>query len=124
VTRKRQDSGFDKVWFSGLVLAILLVLGGVEVNPGPQVDQILAYVKNQEKDSTLIKQMVEAHKQEMAEMRRGTDSLGSKIDQLSEMVIGMIKDYGELEKVIRECEASYRQLENRVRNGDDERKKK
>jgi hypothetical protein len=94
--KKRHDSAFDKVWFSGLVLAIILVIGGVEVNPGPQadqakIDQILAYVKNQEKDSKLIKQMVEAHKQEMADMRRGTDSLGPKFDQLSEMVTGMIK---------------------------------
>jgi hypothetical protein len=24
-----------KLWFSGLILAILLVIGGVEVNPGP-----------------------------------------------------------------------------------------
>jgi hypothetical protein len=36
--RKRHDSGFDKVWFSGLVLVIILVIGGVEVNPGPQAD--------------------------------------------------------------------------------------
>jgi hypothetical protein len=37
-------------------VAVLLVIGGVEVNPGPQVeqgkiDQILSYVKNQEKES-------------------------------------------------------------------------
>jgi uncharacterized coiled-coil DUF342 family protein len=80
-------------------------------------------VKNQEKDSKLIKQMVEAHKQEMAEMRRGTDSLGPKFDQLSKMVTGMIKYYGELKEVFCECEASCRQLENKVRNGDDERRK-
>jgi hypothetical protein len=128
VIRKRHDSGFDKVWFSGLVLVIILVIGGVEVNPGPQtdqakIDQILAYVKNQKKDSKLIKQMVEAYKQEMTEMRRGMDSLGPKFDQLSEVVTGMIKDYGELKEVFRECEASCRQLENKLRNGDDERRK-
>jgi hypothetical protein len=49
------------------VITVLLVIGGVEVNPGPQVeqgkiDQILAYVKNQENESKIIKQMVELHK--------------------------------------------------------------
>jgi hypothetical protein len=97
LSRKRQDSGSAKVWFIGLVTVILLVIGGVEVNPGPQVeqakiDQILTYVKNQEKESKVIKHMVEAHKQEMAEMRKGTNSLGPKFDQLSVTVTDMIKD--------------------------------
>jgi hypothetical protein len=70
VTKKRQDSGLAKVWFIGLVTAVLLVIGGVEVNPGPQaeqtkIDQILTYVKNQEKEIKAIKNMVEAHKKEM-----------------------------------------------------------
>jgi hypothetical protein len=98
VTKKRQDSGQAKDWFIGLVTAVLLVIGGVEVNPGPQaeqtkIDQILTYVKNQERESKAIKNMVEAYKKEMAEMRTGTDSLGPKFDQLSAMVTGMINDY-------------------------------
>jgi hypothetical protein len=60
---KGQESGLLKMWFLGVVVAVLLVMGGVEVNPGPQVeqekiDQILVYVKNQEKESKIIKQMV------------------------------------------------------------------
>jgi hypothetical protein len=39
LSRKRQDSGSAKVWFIGLVTVILLVINGVEVNPGPQVEQ-------------------------------------------------------------------------------------
>jgi hypothetical protein len=59
LSRKRQDSGFSKVWFIGLVTAILLVIGGVEVNPRLQVEQanidhILTYVQNQEKESKVI----------------------------------------------------------------------
>jgi hypothetical protein len=47
---KGQESGLIKVWFLGLVVAVLLVIGGVEANPGPQVEQgkiyqILSYVK-------------------------------------------------------------------------------
>jgi hypothetical protein len=36
VIKKRQDSGVVKVWFIGLMTAVLLVIGGLEVNPGPQ----------------------------------------------------------------------------------------
>jgi hypothetical protein len=85
----------------------------VEVNPGPQVeqakiDQILAYVKNQKKESKVIKQMFESHKQEM---------------ELSEMVTHVIKDYGQIKQALRECEASCWQLENKLRHGDEEKRK-
>jgi hypothetical protein len=71
----------------------------------------------------MIKNMVEAHKQEMAEMRIGKDSLGPKFDQLSAMVTSMINDYREIKQAIRECEVSCRQLENKLRNGDEEKRK-
>jgi hypothetical protein len=32
---KGQESGLIKIWFLGLVVAVLLVIGGVEANPGP-----------------------------------------------------------------------------------------
>jgi hypothetical protein len=63
VQMKGQESSLTKNWFLGLLIAVLLVIGGVEVNPGIQVEQgkinqILAYVKNQDKERKIIKQMV------------------------------------------------------------------
>jgi hypothetical protein len=83
--RVKNRRGLAKILFLGLVIAILLAIGGVEANPGPQVDQgnidqILSYVKNQEKESKEIK-MVELYKQEMAEMRKSADTLGLKFDR-------------------------------------------
>jgi hypothetical protein len=45
-----------------------LVTGGVEMNPGPpveqmKIDQIFVYDKNQEKKCKAINQMLETHKQ-------------------------------------------------------------
>jgi hypothetical protein len=56
------------------------------LKPGPQVklakiNQILLYVKNQEKENKAIKGLLEGHKQEMAEMKKGTEALGSKFDK-------------------------------------------
>jgi hypothetical protein len=44
--KEGQESGSARAWFTGVVIAILLVIGGMEVNPGPQgeqmrIDQIL-----------------------------------------------------------------------------------
>jgi uncharacterized tellurite resistance protein B-like protein len=125
---KGQESSLIKTWFLGLVIAVLLVIGGVEVNPGPQVeqgkiDQILAYVKNQEKESKVIKQMVELHKQEMAEMRKSTDALGLKFDRVSEIVTEIMNDYGQVKQAIKEWEKCYQQTEEKLRHLDEERRK-
>jgi hypothetical protein len=126
--KRRQEACSAEVWFIGLVNVTLLVVGGVETNPGPQIeqvkiDQILAYVKNQEKESTVIKQMYESHKQEMSEIRKGTNALGPKFDLLSEIVTEMINDYGQIKQAIRECEARYQQLENKLRHVDEGQRK-
>jgi hypothetical protein len=36
---KGQESSLTKTWFFGLVIAVLLVISGVEVNRGPQVER-------------------------------------------------------------------------------------
>jgi hypothetical protein len=120
VLKKRQEGCAAEVLFVGLVIVILLVIGGVETNPGPQIEQvkinqILACVKNQEKESKVIKQMFESHKQEMSEMRKRTDALGPNFDRLSEIVTEMINDYGHIKQAIRECAARYQRLENKLR---------
>jgi uncharacterized protein YukE len=119
VLKKMQEGFLAEAWFIGLVVVILIVTGGVEMNPRLQIkqvkiDQILAYVKNQEKESKVIKQMLESHKQEMTKMRKGTDTVGPKFDQLSKIVTEMINDYGQIKQTIRECEDKYQQLENKL----------
>jgi hypothetical protein len=59
-------------WFVGLVIMVLLVVGRVELNPGPtveqeKIDQILTHVRNQEKESKVIKQLLESHKDEIGD---------------------------------------------------------
>jgi hypothetical protein len=46
--------------FVGLVMMVLLAAGGVELNPGPtveqeKIDQILTHMRNQERESKVIK---------------------------------------------------------------------
>jgi uncharacterized coiled-coil DUF342 family protein len=58
----------------------------------------------------------------MAELRKGTDALGPKFDWLSEMVTEMMNDYGQIKQAIRECEARYQQLENKLQHRDNEKR--
>jgi hypothetical protein len=56
------------------------VIGGVEANLGPpveqeKIDQILIHMQNQEKESKTIKNLLETHNQEMAEMKKGPSVL-------------------------------------------------
>jgi hypothetical protein len=84
--KREQNDSESKVWFLGLVIMALLVIGGIQLNPGQQVqlakiDQILSYIKNQEKENKAIKGPLEGHKQEMAKMKKGTEAVGSKLDK-------------------------------------------
>jgi hypothetical protein len=53
-------------WFLELVLKVLLVVEGVEVNPGPpveecQINEILKKVKSQERESKVTQNLSETH---------------------------------------------------------------
>lgn len=90
-----------------------LVTGGVEMNPGPPVEQmkidhILVYDKKQDKEGKVINQMSETHEQEMSEMKKGTNPLRPKFEGLSEVLPEMIKDYGQRKQTIRKCEMRYK----------------
>lgn len=89
-------------------MVVLLVIGGVETNPGLQVeqvktDQILVYTKNQEKEEKALKQMSETSKQEIPEMGKGTDVLGPKFKWLNEMANEVNNDYGQIKHAVRGC---------------------
>jgi hypothetical protein len=66
-----------------------------------------SYVKNQEKENKVLKQMIELHKQEMAEMKKSTNALGLKFDRVSEVVTEIMNDYGQVKQVIKEWEKCY-----------------
>lgn len=82
---------------------VLLVTGEVEMNLGPPAEQmktseVLVYVKSQEKRRKVIKGVQESHKQEMSGIREGTNALGSKSDQLSEVIKKVIRHYNQLRR--------------------------
>jgi hypothetical protein len=67
--------------------------------------------------------MVELHKQEMAEMKKSTDPLGQKLDPVSEMVAGIMNDYGQVQQGIKELEGSQQGTEEWVRQLYEEKRK-
>lgn len=66
----------SQIWFLGLAIMVLLVIGGVKLNLGLPVDQgktdqILVHVQNQVKESKVIKSLLETHNSEMKEIKNG-----------------------------------------------------
>jgi hypothetical protein len=51
--------------------------------------------------------MLETPKHKMSEIKKVTDALGPKFDQLSEVVSELIKDYGKIKQAMIECEMRY-----------------
>jgi hypothetical protein len=63
-----------QIWFVRLVIMVLLVIGGVKLNPGPpvvqgKIKQILVHVQNQEKESKGIKSLLNTHSQEIKQIK-------------------------------------------------------
>jgi hypothetical protein len=67
------ETGGRQTWFWGLVLIVLFVFRGLEANPCPSVefekfDQIITRMRNQKKESEVIKNLLESYVQEMADI--------------------------------------------------------
>lgn len=101
--------GFSINMFSvGLVVTILLVTG-VEVKPGPSVDDkkldpILQPVKNHQLETETIVELIQEHSQEIPDTTKTTDALGTKYEFLNEFINSVINDYNQTKQVKRRWE--------------------
>jgi uncharacterized protein YoxC len=98
------------------MIMALLVIGGVELNPGlpegqEKTDQISTYVRNQEKECKVIKSLLEPHNQETTKIKKKTNALGSKIEKLSEVINEVIRDYKEIKQSVREWEEKHQKID-------------
>jgi archaellum component FlaC len=75
-----------------MVLAVLLLVGGIESNPGPspqlegEINQLLAHMKKQEEESKRVRELLEGQKKNMQEMKVSITGFDTKIDGLGEIV--------------------------------------
>jgi chromosome segregation ATPase len=107
---------------------VMLVTGGVEVNLGPlveqeKIDQILTHVRNQEKESNVIKSLLESHNQEMTEMKKGSNALGLKFEKLTEVIDEVISDYKEIKQSVRQWEERQEMVNEKVKGLEDGHRK-
>jgi hypothetical protein len=113
--------------FSGMVLAVLLVNGGTESNPGPspqlegKINQLLAHMKQQEEESRRVKELLEGQKKNMQEQRVSITGFDTKIYGLGEMLKMLTEEQeslgntwerkqGEFEHVLRVWEGQQRRI--------------
>jgi hypothetical protein len=107
---------------------MLLIIGEAGLNPGLQVekakiDQILSYVKNREKEKKAIKELSEAYKLEISNIKKGTEALGTRFEKLSEMINEVITDYDQINQTVRGWVVKQQQLNRKVRFVQEEQRK-
>jgi hypothetical protein len=96
----------NQCWFVGLVMMALLVVGGVELNPGPAVkqeklDQILTHVRNQEREREQgDKKLLERHNHEIGEMNRNKELI-VKFENLSEAINNVMAECKQIEHAVK-----------------------
>jgi hypothetical protein len=96
--------------FVGLVIMVSLVVESVELNPGPTVeeeklDQILTHVRNQEeRESKVIKKLLEMHNHESGEIKNGNKELVVKFEKLSEAINNVMAEYKQIEHAVKKWE--------------------
>jgi DNA repair ATPase RecN len=109
------------------VITVLLVIGGVELNPGPpvcqgKIDQILAHLRNQEK-SKRIKSLLESHKQEINKIKDKTRVFGPKCEKLIEAMYEVFTNYKQIEQAVKEWEEMQQMMDGKVSQLEDGHRK-
>jgi hypothetical protein len=109
-----------QTWFWGFVLIVSLVIGGVEANPGPSVeqdkfDQIITHMRNQEKESKVIKNLLESYNQEMAEMKKRSSVISSNFEKLTKAINKVISDYKEIKQSVRQWEERHQMVKEKIK---------
>jgi hypothetical protein len=74
-------AGITNMWFLGLIIATLLIVGGVELNPGPEMEEkVLEILTVQRGNAKAVSKWMERNK---------ASTLCMKIDKLNETMMKM-----------------------------------
>jgi chromosome segregation ATPase len=96
------------------------VIGGVEANLGPSVeqekfDQIITHMRNQEKETKVMKNLLESYNQEMVEMKKGSSVISSNFEKLTEAINKVISDYKEIKQSMRQWEERHEMVNEKIK---------
>jgi hypothetical protein len=76
-------------WFKGIALIVFLVVGGVEVKPGPPTEQetsdhILKQIINRHRESRMSKKLFETNNRQICDLRSVFTEFEVNLEGLSE----------------------------------------
>jgi hypothetical protein len=109
-----------EMWFFGMVLAVLLLVGGTESNPGPspqlegKIDQFLAHMKKQEEESKRVRELLEGQKKNMQEMKVSITGFDTKIDGLGNMVKMLTEEQDRVKNLVKTWERKQGEFEHEL----------
>jgi hypothetical protein len=102
-----------------------LVLGLSADPPVEQekIDQIIIHMRNQEKGSKAIKNLLDTQNEEMAEMKKGNNVSSLKFEKLTEVIDKVISDYKEIKQSVRLWEERQEMVNEKVKWLENEHRK-
>jgi uncharacterized protein HemX len=85
---KKTGVNLMSVWFFSILVAMMLVIGGTERNPGPQMEEKMERLSDhmtaqREEEGKRTRELLEKNKISMEKLQNTIKEFGSKIDQLS-----------------------------------------
>ena len=87
-------AGIINMWFLGLVIAILLIVAGVELGPGEETEEnVLAILMIQRENMKAVSEWMERNKV-------STDTLCTKIVKLNKTMMKMHKEHERLRGLV------------------------
>jgi hypothetical protein len=101
---KKIGVNLTRSWILGILVAMMLVTGGIETNPGPLMEEkmegLLGHIMGQGEGGKRIRELLEKNKTSM-EKFKNINYFGTKIDQLSQSAKAIKEERGRIKNLER-----------------------
>ena len=99
--------GITKVWFIRLIIASLLIVGGVELNPWPMFkEKVMEILVAQRENARTVSEWMDRNKTSM-------DNVCMKLDKLNEIMMKMQEEHERLSGLVNSWEAKQKVMEQK-----------
>jgi hypothetical protein len=115
---KKSGVNLASVWFFGILVAMMLVIGGIETNPGPQMEEKMERVLNhrmaQNEEGKGIRELLEKNKTSMEKLQNTINEFVTKIDQLSQSAKTMKEKQERIKNLVNSWEVKQKRIEGEL----------
>jgi uncharacterized protein YicC (UPF0701 family) len=107
------------VWFFGILVAMMLVIGGSETNPGPQMEQKMERMSDhmmaqRKEEGKRIRELLEKNKISMEKFQNTIKEFGTRMYQLSQLAKTMKEEQESIKNLVYSWEVKQKRIEGEL----------